>query len=68
MKRIAATIQVDRSPEDVHAFASDYRMMPEWRGGVSESVPLTDGPVRVGTRIRGGGKVCSGDPSGSSSR
>jgi uncharacterized protein YndB with AHSA1/START domain len=57
MKRIAATIQVDRSPEDVHAFASDYRMMPEWRGGVSESVPLTDGPVRVGTRIRGGGKV-----------
>ena len=57
MKKIAATIRVDRSPEDVHAYASDYRTMPEWRGGVSESVQLTDGPVGVGTRIRGGGKV-----------
>jgi uncharacterized protein YndB with AHSA1/START domain len=57
MKKIAATIRIDRSAEDVHAYASDYRTMPEWRGGVSEAEQLTDGPVGVGTRIRGGGKV-----------
>lgn len=57
MTKVAATIRVDRSPEDVHAYASDYRTMPEWRGGVSEAEQLTDGPVGVGTRIRAGGKV-----------
>lgn len=66
MKRIAATIQVDRSPEDVHAYASDYRMMPEWRGGVSESDQLTDGRSGWGHGSEAAAR-CSGDPSGSSS-
>lgn len=57
MKKIAATIRIDRAAEDVYAYASTFSTMPEWRGGVSESEQLTDGPVGVGTRIRGGGRV-----------
>jgi uncharacterized protein YndB with AHSA1/START domain len=57
VKKIEVRVRIDRSPEAVHAYARDYRTMPEWRGGISESVQLTDGPVGVGTRIRGGGKV-----------
>jgi uncharacterized protein YndB with AHSA1/START domain len=57
VKKIAATIRIDRAAEDVYAYASTFSTMPEWRGGVSESEQLTDGPVGVGTRIRGGGRV-----------
>jgi uncharacterized protein YndB with AHSA1/START domain len=57
VEKIAATIRIDRAAEDVYAYASTFSTMPEWRGGVSEAEQLTDGPVGVGTRIRGGGKV-----------
>ncbi len=57
MKKIAATIRIDRSAEDVYAYTSTYSTWSEWRGGVSESEQLTDGPFGVGTRIRGGGKL-----------
>jgi hypothetical protein len=67
VEKIAATIRIDRVAEDVYAYASTYSTWPEWRGGVSEAEQLTDGPVGVGTRIRGGGKLL-GRPMGSSSR
>jgi len=57
VKKVEVRVRIDRSAEDVYAYASDFRTMPEWRGGVSEAEQLTDGPVGVGTRIRGGGKV-----------
>jgi uncharacterized protein YndB with AHSA1/START domain len=57
MQKVAATIRIARSVEDVYAYTSTYGTWPEWRGGVSESEQLTDGPVGVGTRIRGGGKL-----------
>ena len=57
MEKIAATIRIDRAAEDVYAYASTYSTWPEWRGGVSEAEQLTNGPVGVGTRIRGGGKL-----------
>ena len=38
----------------MYAYACTYSTWPEWRGGVSEAEQLTDGPVGVGTRIRGG--------------
>lgn len=52
---------------DVYAYASDFRRMTEWRGGVSEVQQLTDGPTRVG---RGSERAArsSGGPSRSSSR
>lgn len=57
MRKVTATIRIDRAIEDVYAYASTYSTWPEWRGGVSESEQLTDGPVGVGTRVRGGGKL-----------
>ena len=57
MNKVAATIRIDRSVEDVYAYASTYGTWPRWRTGVSESEQLTEGPVGVGTRIRGGGKL-----------
>lgn len=57
MTKVEVRVQIARAPEDVHAYATTVETMPEWRGGVSESVQLTDGPVGVGTRIRAGGKV-----------
>lgn len=57
MEKIAATIRIDRAPEDVYAYTTTVGTMPEWRGDVSEVEQLTSGPVAVGTRIRAGGKV-----------
>jgi uncharacterized protein YndB with AHSA1/START domain len=57
MRKVAASIRIDRAVEDVYGYTSAYRTWTEWRGGVSESEQLTDGPVGVGTRIRGGGKL-----------
>ncbi len=44
MITITASILIDRSPEDVFAFACDYRNDPHWRSGVTEMRidPATD--------------------------
>ena len=36
MITITASILIDRSPEDVFAFACDYRNDPHWRSGVAD--------------------------------
>jgi uncharacterized protein YndB with AHSA1/START domain len=57
VRKVEVRVRIDRGIDDVYAYASTYSTWPEWRGGVSESEQLTDGPVGVGTRIRGGGKL-----------
>ena len=57
MRKVGATIRIDRAAEDVYTYASTFSAMPAWRGGVSEVEQLTDGPVGPGTRIRAGGRV-----------
>lgn len=57
MKKVAASIRIDRAAADVYTYASTFSAMTAWRGGVLEVEQLTDGPVGVGTRIRAGGRV-----------
>jgi uncharacterized protein YndB with AHSA1/START domain len=57
VKKIEVRVRIARAPEDVFAYATTVDTMPEWRGDVSQAEQLTDGPLRVGTRIRAGGRV-----------
>ena len=57
MEKVAVRVRIGRAVEDVYAYATTVEAMPEWRGDISEAEQLTDGPIRVGTRIRAGGKV-----------
>lgn len=50
-----ATIQIDRPANDVFAYAADPATMPRWQGEVLEAEPLSEGPLRVGSRVRGVG-------------
>jgi uncharacterized protein YndB with AHSA1/START domain len=55
--RIETSIQIDRAPEDVYAYATDVDNMTQWLGAVVEAERLTEGPLGVGTRIRAVGKM-----------
>lgn len=57
MKKVEVRVRIHRAAEDVYAYASTFSTMPEWRGGNLEVEQLTDGLVRVGTRIRAGGRA-----------
>ena len=41
-----------RSPADVFDYVSDPERLPTWQTNTISSVPLDDGPLRVGTRLR----------------
>jgi uncharacterized protein YndB with AHSA1/START domain len=51
---IEFTIQteVERPPPEVFAFATDPERLPEWQTNTVSAVPLEDGPLRVGSRLR----------------
>jgi uncharacterized protein YndB with AHSA1/START domain len=49
---IRRTIVVDRSPDDVHAYATDPSHLPEWQLSAVSAQPLEDGPVHAGSRVR----------------
>jgi uncharacterized protein YndB with AHSA1/START domain len=42
----------DRSPADVFDYVSDPERLPTWQTNTVSSVPMTDGPMGVGTRLR----------------
>jgi uncharacterized protein YndB with AHSA1/START domain len=42
----------DRSPADVFDYVSDPERLPTWQTNTISSVPLADGPMGVGTRLR----------------
>ena len=44
--------RLDRSARDVFAYISDPERLPTWQTNTVSSVPLTDGPLGVGTRLR----------------
>ncbi len=44
--------EVGRPPEEVFAFATDPARLPEWQTNTVSAVPLEDGPLRVGSRLR----------------
>ncbi|MFC4507388.1 MULTISPECIES: SRPBCC family protein [Streptomyces] len=52
MSGFRETIVVDRSPEDVWAYAVDPARLPEWQASAVSAEPLDDGPPHVGSRLR----------------
>jgi uncharacterized protein YndB with AHSA1/START domain len=44
--------EVERPPPEVFAFATDPARLPEWQTNTVSAVPLEDGPLRVGSRMR----------------
>jgi uncharacterized membrane protein len=57
MKRIEVRVWIDRPVEEVYAYAVDLDRWPEWRSDVVGGELLTEGPIRVGARARGIGKI-----------
>ena len=47
--QLSSAVHVQRSPEDVFAYAADFRRAAEWREEVVESTMSPDGPMRVGS-------------------
>jgi uncharacterized membrane protein len=57
MKQIEVRVWIDRPAEEVFAYVVDLDRWPEWRSDVVGGELLTDGPIGVGTRARGIGKI-----------
>jgi hypothetical protein len=49
---ITESITIQRSPDEVFAFVSNYENDPSWRAGVAEMRQDPPGPVRGGARTR----------------
>ena len=50
--RVEATFSVDRSPEAVFDYLTDPANLADWQTSKTSVEPLTDGPPRLGTRVR----------------
>lgn len=44
--------EIERPAPEVFAFAVDPARLPEWQTNTVSAVPLEDGPLRVGSRLR----------------
>ena len=49
---ITHTIEIDRRPEEVFAYLDEHERHREWQDQIVSSSVETEGPVRVGTRVR----------------
>jgi uncharacterized protein YndB with AHSA1/START domain len=49
---IRESIEISRSPEDVFAYLDDPSRHGEWQNQIVTSEVQTDGPTRVGTRVK----------------
>ena len=49
---IRESIEISRSPEDVFAYLDDPSRHGEWRSQIVTAEVQTDGPTRVGTRVK----------------
>jgi uncharacterized protein YndB with AHSA1/START domain len=48
---VKAETEINRSPEDVAAFAMEAENDTRWIGGISQAARLTPAPTDVGTRV-----------------
>lgn len=46
------TQEIKAPLEKVFAFVTDFRNIPKWQNGVSESSQTPDGPTQVGTKVK----------------
>lgn len=51
MTKVQHSVVIGRSPEHVWDYVHDISNDPAWQSSVLESRELTEGPMRVGTRI-----------------
>ncbi|MEU3726366.1 SRPBCC family protein [Streptomyces sp. NPDC031705] len=51
MSAISKSIDIDRRPEDVFAYVTDPRHLPEWQDSALSALPLGDLPVHAGSRV-----------------
>lgn len=51
--QLSSTVHIQRSPEDVFAYAADFRRAAEWREEVVESTMSPAGPMQVGSILHG---------------
>ena len=49
---ITHSIEIDRRPEDVFAYLDQLERHGEWQSEIVSTTVETDGPARVGTRVR----------------
>jgi uncharacterized membrane protein len=47
-----STVEIGRPPETVYTYLADFTRHPEWSTGVSELVPVTDGPLATGMELQ----------------
>jgi uncharacterized membrane protein len=52
MAPVTASIEIARSPEEVFAYVDDLSRHGEWQSQIVDTHVETDGPTRVGTRVR----------------
>jgi uncharacterized protein YndB with AHSA1/START domain len=52
MAAFTDSVVIDRTPDEVFAFISDFDNLPQWVEGVKDVRPLTAGGVRPGARFR----------------
>ncbi|NXY98339.1 SRPBCC family protein [Streptomyces sp. BR123] len=51
MSAIRETIDISASPEDVYAYVTDPRHLPEWQESAVSARPLDGAPPHVGQRV-----------------
>jgi len=49
---IRETIEIGRSPQEVFSYASDPARLTEWQEKLVEAKMETEGPIRVGSRMK----------------
>lgn len=52
MIELTIETEIERPPAEVFAFATDPARLPEWQTNTVSAVPLEDGPLRIGSRLR----------------
>jgi uncharacterized membrane protein len=57
---ITSSIEIDRPQQEVFAYLDELDKHPEWQGGLASSRVVTEGPIRVGTRVVDTRKVPGG--------
>jgi carbon monoxide dehydrogenase subunit G len=50
--RVEQEFRVERSPEEVFDYLTDHSKLAEWQTSKTSVEPLTEGPARLGTRVR----------------
>lgn len=59
-RRITSSVVIQRSPEAVFSFVSDFRNLPRWFPNIEQVEMLTSGPIGPGTRFREQSRLPSG--------